>query len=121
MAITAEQQTGILEVAIGLFNAAPGKIYNTELANLVDANGGNLSISALADLLDDTPAFKDNILVGNVTIEDQANILLNNFGLAADDDPASASSPSKAAFACEPALVGSSSATRPKLFNNIFA
>ena len=49
MAITAEQQTGILEVAIGLFNAAPGKIYNTELANLVDVNGGNLSIDELAD------------------------------------------------------------------------
>ena len=121
MAITAEQQTGILEVAIGLFNAAPGKIYNTELANLVDVNGGNLSISALADLLDDTPAFKDNILVGNVTIEDQANILLNNFGLVADDDPTSAGSQAKAAFEGELALAGSSSAARPKLFNNIFA
>lgn len=98
MAITAEQQTGILEVAIGLFNAAPGKIYNTELANLVDVNGGNLSISELADLLDGTPAFKDNILVGNVTIEDQANILLNNFGLVADDDPASAGSQAKQVF-----------------------
>lgn len=98
MAITAEQQTGILEVAIGLFNAAPGKVYNTELANLVDVNGGNLSISQLADLLDDTPAFKDNILVGNVTIEDQANILLNNFGLVADDDPTSAGSQAKEVF-----------------------
>lgn len=98
MAITAEQQTSILEVAIGLFNAAPGKIYMTELANLVDTNGGNLSIEQLADFLDDTPVFKDNILVGNVTIEDQANILLNNFGLAADDDPASAGSQAKAFF-----------------------
>ncbi|MBY0498791.1 MAG: hypothetical protein K2P74_04125 [Nitrosomonas sp.] len=98
MAITAEQQTSILEVAIGLFNAAPGKIYMTELANMVDANGGNLSIEQLADFLDDTAVFKDNILVGNVTIEDQANILLNNFGLAADDDPASAGSQAKAFF-----------------------
>lgn len=98
MAITAEQQTSILEVAIGLFNAAPGKIYMTELANLVDANGGNLSIEQLADFLDDSQVFKDNILVGNVTIEDQANILLNNFGLAADSDPASAGSQAKAFF-----------------------
>ena len=98
MAITAEQQTGILEVAIGLFNAAPGKVFMTELANLVDANGDNLSISQLADVLDDTPAFKDNILVGNVTIQEQANILLNNFGLAADSDPASAGSQAKVFF-----------------------
>ncbi|SEF58334.1 beta strand repeat-containing protein [Nitrosomonas ureae] len=98
MAITAEQQTSILKVAIGLFNAAPGKVYMTELANLVDANGFNMSIDQLADFLDDTPVFKDNILVGNVTIEDQANILLNNFGLAADDDPASAGSQAKAFF-----------------------
>ncbi|PTQ86121.1 beta strand repeat-containing protein [Nitrosomonas ureae] len=98
MAITAEQQTSILEVAIGLFNAAPGKIYMTELANMVDANGGNLSIEQLADFLDDTAVFKDNILVGKVTIEEQASILLNNFGLAADDDPASAGSQAKAFF-----------------------
>ncbi|MBA3756769.1 MAG: hypothetical protein H0X02_11305, partial [Nitrosomonas sp.] len=95
MAITAEQQTDILEVVAGLFNAAPGSTYMTELANLVE---GGMSIEELADLLDDTPVFKTEILAGKVTTEAQVGILMDHFGLEADDDPASAGSQAEAYF-----------------------
>ena len=95
MAITAEQQTEILEVVTGLFNAPPGATYMTELANLVESG---MTKEQLADFLDDTSVFRDEVLVGKVTVEDRANILMDNFGLVADSDPASAGSQANAYF-----------------------
>lgn len=95
MTITSEQQTEILEVVTGLFNAAPGGTYMTELANLVE---GGMTAEQLADFLATTPVFTNGILAGKVTVDDQANVLMENFGLTADDDPASAGSQAKAYF-----------------------
>ena len=95
MTITPEQQTEILEVVTGLFNAAPGGTYMTELANLVE---GGMTAEQLADFLATTPVFTNGILAGKVTVDDQADILMENFGLTADDDPASAGSQAKAYF-----------------------
>ena len=48
MAITSTQQTEILKVVAGLFNAAPGGSNLSELANLVS---GGMTIRQLADAL----------------------------------------------------------------------
>ena len=47
MALTPDQQTDILEVTTGLFNAAPGRTYMTELANLYEGLGSD--VEQLAD------------------------------------------------------------------------
>ena len=96
MTITAEQQTDILEVVVGLFNAAPGRTYMTELANLYENLGSDAQ--QLAEFLDDTPVFRDEILAGKVTTEAQVGILMDHFGLEANDDPASAGSQAEAYF-----------------------
>jgi hypothetical protein len=95
MAITIQQQTEILEVVTGLFNAAPGNIYMTELANLVE---DGMSIEQLASFLTTTPIFKNGILGDKVTVQDQANILMKNFGLTADNNLLSAGTQAKAYF-----------------------
>lgn len=95
MAITSTQKTEILKIVAGLFNAAPGGTYLTELANLVD---GGMTTSALADALAANTIFTSGIMAGKVTPEDQVNVLMNNFGMVADSDPASAGSLAKDYF-----------------------
>jgi hypothetical protein len=95
MAITIKQQTEILEVVTGLFNAAPGSFYMTELAHLIE---GGMTIEQLADFLTTTPVFINGILAGKTTIEEQVNVLMKNFGLTADNNPLSAGSQAKAYF-----------------------
>lgn len=95
MAITKEQETQILKVVAGLFNAAPGGNNLTELANLVE---GGASISDLADALAAHTLFTNGIMSGRVTVEDQVSVLMNNFGVVADSDPASAGSQAEAYF-----------------------
>lgn len=95
MAITAEQQTEILKVTAGLFNAAPGGNYLTEMANMVE---GGMTIPQLADFLAAHPLFTNDIMAGRVTTESQVEVLMNNFGVVADDDPASAGSQAHAYF-----------------------
>jgi hypothetical protein len=89
MAITSTQQTEILKVVAGLFNAAPGGSNLSELANLVS---GGMTISQLADALAANTLFTNGILAGKVTVEDQVAVLMENFGAVADEDPASAGS-----------------------------
>ena len=96
MAITLDQQTDILEVVAGLFNAAPGRTYMTELANIYEGVGSDTE--QLADFLDDTPLFQNEILLGRVTTEAQVAVLMDHFGLVADADPASAGSQAEAYF-----------------------
>ena len=84
MAITTDQQTEILQVVVGLFGAAPGSTYMTELANLYESNGSNTQ--QLAEFLDDTTVFREQILAGKVTTEQQARVLMDHFGLEAADD-----------------------------------
>ena len=95
MAISSTQQNEILKVVAGLFNAAPGGVYLSELANLVE---DGMSTSELADALADSPVFKTGILAGKVTVEDQVDLLMKNFGMVADNDPASAGSQAETYF-----------------------
>lgn len=78
MAINDAEKTEILKVVAGLFNAAPGGIYLTDLANFV-SNGG--TIQQLSNALAALPIFTTNILAGKVTVEDQVDVLMKNFGL----------------------------------------
>lgn len=89
MAISDTQKADILKVVAGLFNAAPGGIYLTDLANFVSSGG---TIQQLSNALAANPIFTTNILAGKVTVEDQVDILMNHFGVTADSDPASAGS-----------------------------
>lgn len=95
MAITSTQKTEILEIVAGLFNAAPGGSNLTDLANLVS---GGMTTSQLADALAANALFTNGIMGGKVTVEDQAKVLAQNFGLAADSDPGSAGSQAVAYF-----------------------
>lgn len=82
MAINDAQKTEILKVVAGLFNAAPGGIYLTDLANFV-SNGG--TIQQLSNALATLPIFTTNILAGKVTVEDQVDVLMKSFGLTDGD------------------------------------
>lgn len=96
MAITIPQQTEILKVVAGLFNAAPGGSNLTELAKIIE---GGATGSQLADALAANTLFTNGILAGKVTVESQVSVLMNNFGLVADDsDPSSAGSQAHAYF-----------------------
>jgi hypothetical protein len=95
MAITNEQQTEILKIVAGLFNAAPGGANLTELANLVS---GGMTTSQLADALAAHSLFTGTIMAGKVTTSSQVAVLMKNFGLTADSDPASAGSQAQAYF-----------------------
>ena len=95
MAITSAQQTEILKIVAGLFNAAPGGTNLTELANLVQ---GGMTTSQLADALAAHTLFTGSIMAGKVTTSSQVNVLMNNFGFTADSDPASAGSQAQAYF-----------------------
>lgn len=95
MAITSTQQTEILKIVSGLFNAAPGGTYLTELANLVS---GGMTTSQLADALAAHSLFTGTVMAGKVTTSSQVNVLMKNFGLTADSDPASAGSQAQAYF-----------------------
>jgi len=95
MAISSTQQTEILKVVAGLFNAAPGGVYLSELAGLVE---GGMTTSQLADTLAASPVFTTGVLAGKVTVDDQVDVLMKNFGVTADSDPASAGSQAKAYF-----------------------
>ncbi|MBS0588496.1 MAG: hypothetical protein JSS37_11225 [Proteobacteria bacterium] len=95
MAISSTKQTEILKIVAGLFNAAPGGSNLSELAKQVE---GGMTTSQLADALASIPLFTSGILAGKVTVDDQVNVLMNNFGMTADSDAASAGSQAKAYF-----------------------
>jgi hypothetical protein len=95
MAITPEQRDDILEVVVGLFNAAPGGNNLTDMANAVE-NG--MTIDQLADILAADPLFTGGVLAGKVTTQDQVQVLMDHFGVVANDDAASAGSQAKAFF-----------------------
>ncbi|MBL8498582.1 hypothetical protein ABF87_13660 [Nitrosomonas sp. JL21] len=95
MAITPEQRDDILKVTVGLFNGAPGNVYLPDLAAVIE---GGASTEQLADLLAAHSLFKTSIIGGKVTTDEQVDVLLSHFGLAADDDPASPGSQAKEYF-----------------------
>ncbi len=93
--ITPEQRDDVLKVVVGLFNAAPGGLYLNDLAANVE---GGMSIRQLSDFLASHPIFINEVLAGKVTVDSKVNLLMKNFGLTADSDPASAGSQAAAYF-----------------------
>lgn len=77
MAITVGQQTQILKIVVGLFNAAPGATYLTDLANFISAGG---TMQNLAQALAATTVFTGT-LAGRVTQPAIVTQLMSNFGL----------------------------------------
>jgi S-layer protein len=56
MAITAAEQTNVVKLVVGMFNAAPGSIYLAAIDSVFEANGHNFS--ALSETLSGTAAFQ---------------------------------------------------------------
>ncbi|MEQ1778360.1 MAG: hypothetical protein ABL863_07450 [Nitrosomonas sp.] len=96
MAIPKPQETEILKIVAGLYNAAPGGSILTDFANLIE---GGMTTRQLADALAAHSSFTNGIMAGRVTVEDQVDVLMANFGLVADEaDPESAGSLAAAFF-----------------------
>lgn len=83
MAITNEQQQNIIALTVGLFNAAPGADYLTELSEVFEANGN--SYAALTDFIVSTPAFNAQY-AGRVTVENKVATALNLLGVPAEGE-----------------------------------
>jgi len=96
MAISNEQETQILKLVAGLFNAAPGASNLTLLANKVEAG---MTMLELSNFLASTTLFTDGIMGGQVTVDDQVAVLMNNFGLVPDGVAGSAATQAAAYFA----------------------
>lgn len=56
MALTTTERTNLIKLAVGMFNAAPGATYLAELTVIYEANGR--SLSTVANILSETPAYK---------------------------------------------------------------
>jgi len=95
MAITAEQRDQILKIVAGLFNGAPGGAFLSDFAAAVEAG---VSMQDLARALAATNEFRHGIMGGKVTVEQQVAVLMNHFGVVADDVEGSAASLAEAYF-----------------------
>jgi hypothetical protein len=80
MAISNKQLDETLKVIVGLFGAAPGKIYLDEIVEAVDQYG----VRVVADGLSKHPIFKDDVLGKNSTTDERIEIVLSHFGLDAN-------------------------------------
>lgn len=96
MAISIEQETLILKVTVGLFNAAPGGAYLTEMSNLVE---GGMTVAQLADVLAAHSLFTGTIMAGKVTTAEQVEVLMDHFGLVHDGVAGSAATQAEEYFA----------------------
>jgi len=83
MAISATQQTELLRLVVGMYNAAAGASNLSWLAGLVDGttDGTVRTTAQIASILNNEAAFKAQF-AGKVTAADQAAVLLSNFGFA---------------------------------------
>ncbi len=95
MPITNEQQSNILGIVAGLFNAAPGGQFLTEFSNAIDAG---LTEAQLANIIAAHSAFTDSIMSGATTTASQVAVLMNHYGLVADGVADSAASQAEAFF-----------------------
>jgi len=96
MAISIEQETLILKVTVGLFNAAPGGAYLTEMSDLVE---GGMTVAQLADVLAAHSLFTGTIMAGKVTTAEQVEVLMDHFGLVHDGVAGSAATQAEEYFA----------------------
>lgn len=88
MAITSEQQTEILKIVAGLFNAAPGNDFLPDMESFIDGGGDPRD---LARALAAHTTFTDDVLGSATDTAAKVAILLDNFGLAAGGAEGSAS------------------------------
>lgn len=95
MAITSEQQSDILKVVAGLFNAAPGGSNLTDLASQVESG---VTVEQLADGLAAHSIFTNEVMAGKVTTAAQTAVLLGNFGLTAGNTDATSADAQAEAF-----------------------
>ena len=95
MTITNQQKNNILGVIVGLFNAAPGKKYFTEFADIVSAG---FTEAQLADSLAAHSAFTSGIMAGKTTVTAKVAVLMNHYGLIADGIAGSPASQANAFF-----------------------
>ncbi len=93
MAITDPENIS-LKIVVGLFNAAPGSGYLTDIENLAK----DKTMAQLADALAATTIFTNGIMGGKDTTALKVAVLMHNFGVAADSDPASVGSQAQAFF-----------------------
>lgn len=84
-----EQQTNILGIVAGLFNAAPGEQY---LSDFTTAFEDGLTEVPFADILAAHPVFTDQVMGGKNAMVAQAEVLMNHFGLAPHDATGGAAS-----------------------------
>lgn len=89
MAIVNEQQTNILGIVAGLFNAAPGEQY---LSDFTTAFEDGLTEVPFADILAAHPVFTDQVMGGQNAMVEQAWVLMNHFGLTPHDTTGGAAS-----------------------------
>lgn len=80
MAISTVQQNQTLGVVVGLFGAAPGQAYLTQIIDVIEE--GN-SVEAIAIALGKHPIFVDDVL-GDATTAEQIAIVMGHFGLDAN-------------------------------------
>lgn len=95
MAITVQERDQVLKIVAGLFNGAPGGAFLSDFSAAVEAG---MTLSELARALAATNEFKQDIMGGKVTVEQQVAVLMNHFGVVADDVEGSAASQAHAFF-----------------------
>jgi len=93
MAITNPVTIGF-KIIIGLFHAAPGKSYLTDIENLAKGK----TLEQLADALAATTIFTSGIMGGKDTTALKVAVLMHNFGVVADSNPGSVGSQAQAFF-----------------------
>lgn len=93
MAIT-DPETTNLKIVIGLFNAAPGSGYLTDIENLAKGK----TTAQLADALAATTIFTNGIMGGKDTTPLKVAVLMHNFGVVADSNPVSVGFQAQAFF-----------------------
>ena len=81
MAITAQERSDLIELAVLMFNAAPGATYLSELASIYESTGRNLAV--VANILAGTPAYQQ-LNPNFQTAEEFATAFLTPLGLEAN-------------------------------------
>ena len=90
------QKEYIVGLVVGMFNAAPGQTFLGEFENAIDAG---LDFKQLADFLEATPQFQNDVLGGDNSVANQVAVLMDHFGLTSGNtDPASPDAQAEAFF-----------------------
>lgn len=88
MAIDAAQELKIIKVIVGVFN---GGLSGTTLTQISGLFEGGLTTLQLAIAISSGPTFTEQLMGGKVTVQDQVETMMNNFGFVPDGVPGSPS------------------------------